>query len=137
MATPIDRAREKLAKAKAKMPKKGILADWTLEIRKFPIDASLSFDPASHTSGTATTLAVLAPDVQPVSLASVGLAGGLLQAGDVKVKLPRTAALEALVGKPPYPDMSRCVFVMNGANWQPVAAKPSLLQVVFTCRKVL
>ena len=136
MTTPIDRGREKLAKAKAKLPKKGILADWTLTLRKYPADTGLSFDPASHTAGTPATLVVEAPDVQPVSLAAVGLAGGLLMAGDVKVKLPRTAALEAFIGKPPYPDMPRVQFVMNGAIWQPVAAKAGLLQTVFTCRKL-
>lgn len=139
MATPIDRARDTLGKAKAKLPKKGVLADWTLTLRKYPDTASnddLNMDPTLPARGTPVTLDVTAPDVKPVSVQLVSLSGGFLKAGDLAVKLPRTAALEAFLGKAPYADLGRVEWVLNDGTYQAVRVNLGLLSAVFTLRKL-
>lgn len=151
MPTPIDKAREAIAKGLQKLPSAGLRLDYALTLRRWPETpqwGSLAMDPQARESerGEPLTLEIAAPDVRPASLAFLTTAGGLVKSGDLIVKLPRSAAVEAFlqarVDDPagtaggPYPELARVEFVINGEAYQAVWVKPGALTSVFAVRKL-
>lgn len=148
MPNPIEQAREALQQGLSQLPANGLRTDYALELRRYPDDAGddLNMDPeAPATRGEPDRLVVAAPDVKPVSLAYQAVAGGLVQAGDLLVKLVRTAEVEAFlkarVDDPagttggPYPELSRVEFWINGEPHRAIHARPKGLTVTFTVRR--
>ncbi len=151
MANSIEKAREALARGLSQLPKAGLRLDYSLVLRRWPETPkwdSLSMDPAARNAarGEALTLNVLAPDVKPASLGFITATGGVLKSGDLVVKLPRTAAIEAFLqtrlddptadSGGPYPELARVEFVINGEVHQAVWAKPGALTSIFAVRKL-
>jgi hypothetical protein len=151
MPTPIEKAREALAKGLTQLPRAGLRLDYTLLLRRWPETPawdSLSMDPLARQAqrGEPLTFAVTAPDVKPASLGFITAAGGVLKRGDLVVKVPRTAAFEAFlqmrlddptaVEGGPYPELARVEFVINGEPHQAVWARPGALTTIFAVRRL-
>ena len=150
MPSPIEKAREQHAKGLAQLPKAGLRLDYTLVLRRWPETSdwgSLSMDPATREAerGEPITLAIAAPDVKPASLGFITASGGVLRAGDLVVKLPRTHAIEDFLRTRlddptgttagPYPELARVEFVINDEPHQAVWAKPGALTSIFAVRR--
>lgn len=148
MPNPIESAREALAKGLSQLPSVGLRTDYALELRRYPDDQGqdLDMDPdAPATRGEPEVLAVDAPAITPASLGAIAASGGVVRAGDMVVKLVRTAAIEAFlkarVDAPasttggPYPEAERVEFWINGEPHRPVWWKPKAMTVAFTVRK--
>jgi hypothetical protein len=151
MPSPIEKAREQLAKGLAHLPKAGLRLDYSLVLRRWPETSDwdvLSMDPAAREArrGEPLTLKVTAPDVTPASLGFITAAGGVIETGDLVVKLPRTAAIEAFLqtrlddptdtAGGPYPELARVEFVINGEAHRAVWARPGALTSIFAVRRL-
>ncbi|MNS39861.1 hypothetical protein D3C72_721590 [compost metagenome] len=148
MPTGIENARKALGAVGAKLLKLGLRRDYRLELRRYVEDPQgdpLSMDPTETGRGEPVRLVVEAPDVKPVNLSLIESAGGLVKSGDLSVKLPRTAELEAFLAarldEPdataggPYPELERVEFWLNGEPYQAVFTRLAAVTVTFTVRK--
>lgn len=148
MPSPIENAREALQNGLKQLPAVGLRADYTLMLRRYPDAAAdeLNMDPSvGNDRGAPQELAIEAPDVQPASLGAVQASGGVVRAGDMVVKLVRTAAVEAFLkvrlDDPtattggPYPEGERVEFWINGEPHRPIHWRPRAMTVTFTVRK--
>lgn len=150
MATPIDKARASVAKAMAKLPAVGLRTDYELVLRRWTEEGgnSLSMDPANAPTRIPSELTVDAPEVIPFSgfrlIGASEVAGGIMQAGDYRVKIVRTASVEAFLsqrltdpageGGEPYPEMLQTLFVINGEEFRPISWTPGPIHLTVILR---
>lgn len=148
MPSPIENAREALQKGLTRLPAAGLRTDYALTLKRYPDAAAdeLNMDPTiGNDRGAPQELVIEAPDVQPVSLGAIQVSGGVVKAGDLLVKLVRTAAVEAFlkvrldnpggITGGPYPEGERVEFWINGEPHRPIYWRPRAMTVKFTVRK--
>jgi hypothetical protein len=155
MTNPIEKAREQLAGALAKLPPLGVRADNTLVLKRLPIEGEgteLSMFRSDKPSETAATdLTIIAAKVSIYSgfgFLAVGetSGAGVLRAGDHVLEFPRTAAVEAFLNQrlwdpasdaePLYPEMELVVFELDGVDHRPVRWLPKTLTLKVWVRRV-
>jgi len=153
MATPIEQAREDVYKALTQLPSFGLRADYSLKFKRANVESSqeLSMMLADVPQGDQPIdLEYLAPEIMPASGFAprniVLVAGGIIQAGDIKARVIRTIAVESFLssrianpsgtGGEPYPEIPLILFEINGEDYRVVAYNPMPIYTDFYVRKL-
>ena len=152
MTNPIERAREQMAAALAKLPPLGVRNDNVLVLKRLPIEGEETelsmFRTDKPGDVPSSELAIVAPKVSLYTGWAVGetQGGGAIRAGDHVLEFPRTAAVEAFLNNrlayPTrnneflYPEMELVIFELDGVPHRPIRWLPKTINLKVWVRRV-